>query len=205
MLKNLRFFAFSLLKRATPDKLIIFTVLVISLSGCGSISPLTMEREKAPDRVKFNDYLPDWQSYAGDCPGLYYAYARTVEPKLEFWAIKADLLPDLSAPSLRVVVSGKGGGEGKLPSTRVSSFVRDYDLVAGINATPFDPSSAKDGEERRCVGIVVADGVIIAPPVSGYDALVFYKDGSVAILPQAEIENLDAVENAVGGFRIVLL
>ena len=53
---------------------------------------------------------------------------------------------------------------------------------------------------------MISDGVLVSPPVSGYDALVFYRDRSVpaAILPQSEITGLDAVENAVGGFQIIL-
>ena len=160
-----------------------------------------MEREKAPPPVAFEDFSPVWQPFStGEIEGLFYTSARLLNPKLELWAIKADL----SRPSLRIVVS-----DGRL-SAKVSSFVRDRGLLAGINTVPFDPASAKEGEERKNVGIVVSGGAVISRPVNNYDALVFYKAQSggtaqrAAIIPQGEIGNLELVENAVGGFRIIL-
>ena len=168
-----------------------------------------MEREKAPDRVEFSkidvsaDFSPDWRPFAeGECPGLFYTAIRVQEPKLEMWALKADL----SEPSLKIVVNG--GENGEVSSTKVSSFVRNNGLLAGINAVPFDPVSARENEERICVGIVVSNGVPTALPVPRYDALVFYApnvtDRRAAILSQAEIGDLDRVEHALGGFFIIL-
>lgn len=118
-------------------------------------------------------------------------------PKSEFWALRIDL----SAPGLRIVVRG-GGGEGQSFSTRVSSFVRDNGLLAGINATPFDPASAREGEPRANVGVVVSDGVMLSPPNSRFDALVWYADGVPAIVPQKELGG--GIVNAVGGFHQIL-
>ena len=163
-----------------------------------------MRREAAPDRVSFDDFSPFWQPFAPEsCPGLYYVVAGIIEPKLEFWAIRADL----TESSLRIVVNDRGANQGPnmVQSTRVSSFVRDYGCLAGINTVPFYPVSAIEGEERTCVGIVVSNGILIAAPVPGYAALVFNRDGRAFIIAQEEIEDLDAVENAVGGFRIILL
>ena len=181
---------------------------MISLSGCGSLSRFSLEplgskeREKAPDRVLFEHYFPEWQLVAGCCPGLYFTSARILEPRLEFWAVRADL----SEPSLRIVINSKN------TSIRVSSFVRENGLLAGINAVPFEPVSSREGEKRLNVGIVVSDGVITTQPVSSYDALVFYKNdsglssvaGRAVIKPQAEIVDIGSVENAIGGFRIIL-
>jgi hypothetical protein len=154
-----------------------------------------MRREAAPDRVRFEDFSPFWQPFAPEfCPGLFFASAGILEPKLEFWALRADL----TEPSLKIVVNHE------TLSTRVSSFVRDYACLAGINTVPFYPVSAKEGEERTSAGIVVSAGVPIALPVPGYDALVFYKDGRTLIIAQDEIGDLDTVETAVGGFRIIL-
>jgi hypothetical protein len=91
-----------------------------------------------------------------------------------------------------------------MPSTRVSSFVRDYGLLAGINTVPFYPVSSREGEGRISTGVVVSAGVILSLPVHGYDALVFFQDGRARILPQAAIGDLSLVEFAVGGFRIIL-
>jgi exopolysaccharide biosynthesis protein len=108
---------------------------------------------------------------------------------------------------------GAGAGPsrpGHVPSIRVSSFVRDNGLLAGINTVPFDPSSSREGEERRVAGIAVAGGRIIAPPVPRYDALVFYRDGGAAIVNQGELGEggLESppreILHAVGGFHRIL-
>ena len=159
-----------------------------------------MEREKPPDRVGFEDFSPGWQIFSPrESLKLYYTAARTLDPKLELWALKVDL----TDPLLRIVVSS--GENGKIPSARVSSFVRNNNCIAGINTVPFDRISAKEGEERNCAGIVVSGGIPVSPPVPGYDALVFYKAGHAAILPQSEITALDTVENALGAFHAVLV
>jgi len=167
-----------------------------------------MQRESAAPRVSFEDFSPFWRPFALEhAPGLFYAAARILEPRLEFWAVKADL----TDPALRVIVNGGAGigGDGSaansMPSTRVSSFVRDYGALVGINALPFYPASASEGEARVNVGVVVSAGVFIAPPVSGYDALVFRRDGQAHIVAQADLGDLSSVENALGGFRIILL
>ena len=164
-----------------------------------------MQRESATDRVRLEDFSPDWQLFASDTiPGLFFTAARTSEPRLEFWAIKADL----TEPSLAIVVNDRGitreENQTVMPSTRVSTFVRDYDCLVGINTVPFRPVSAIEGEGRTCIGIVVSAGVPISLPVPGYDALVFYRDGRAVIIAQSEIGDLGEVENALGGFRMVL-
>ena len=87
---------------------------------------------------------------------------------------------------------------------KVSSFVRDGGLLVGINALPFEPVSAREGEPRTNVGVVVADGRMVSPPRPGLDALVFLADGSVAVMGQAEMRGMDGIVNAVGGFRRIL-
>jgi exopolysaccharide biosynthesis protein len=126
---------------------------------------------------------------------------------MEFNALRIDL----SSPNLRIVVAGGGPENGKFLSTKVSSFVRDNGLLAGINALPFDPVSGREGEPRINIGIVIADGVMVSPPYEQFDALVFYADGSAAIVSQSAlpVKNIDntidnAVANAVGGFHRIL-
>jgi len=97
-----------------------------------------------------------------------------------------------------------GGLEDEVLSTKVSSFVRDNDLLAGINALPFDPVSDMEGEPRTNIGLVIADGRMVSPPNPGFDALVFFTDGSVAIKAQYEICCTENIANAVGGFRRIL-
>jgi hypothetical protein len=138
-------------------------------------------------------------------------------PRLEFWALRIELTggpphspaeDPVKNPRPRIVL---GAGEGGFPrpgyvlSTRVSSFVRNRGLLAGINTVPFDPSSAREGEERRLAGVAVIDGKIIAPPAPRYDALVFYAEGGAAIVNQGELAGETAgILQAAGGFHRIL-
>jgi exopolysaccharide biosynthesis protein len=141
-------------------------------------------------------------------PVEYFA-GRVLEPKLEFRALKANL----EDPRLRIVVgAGIVDSVEKRPGTAVSVYVRTFveihGCIAGINANPFDPVSAKEGESSLVAGIAVSDGLVLANPQAGYDALVFYRNGKAgggaAITGQGEIGDLGLIENAVGGFRMVL-
>jgi exopolysaccharide biosynthesis protein len=148
--------------------------------------------------------LPRWQSVpvpdAADSSGLDYYAGKTSRPRLEFNVLRIDL----SNPELRIVTAGgKSVADGTFLSTKVSSFVRDHDLLAGINALPFDKVSGREGEPRINIGIVIADGEMISPPHKGFDALVFYAD-SVAIVAQSEIPSAENIVNAVGGFQQIL-
>jgi hypothetical protein len=135
--------------------------------------------------------------------GLAYYAGRVSRPRLEFNALRVDL----SHPGLRILAAGGGGGSaggGQFLSVKVSSFVRDNNLTAGINALPFDRVSDKEGEPRTNVGIVITDGVMVSPPHLRFDALVFYADGSAAIMSQSAIQSAERIDNAVGGFHRIL-
>ena len=175
------------------------------VSGCRSLYPISAGREKVPNRIVFDKLFPVWQPFAeGESQGLYYFTARILEPKLEIWAIKADL----SDPSLKIEINDGGR------STRVSSFVRNNSLLAGINTVPFDPVSAREDEERACAGVVVSESIIKSFPVPAYDAIVFYRQQNAPehgggsrradIISQGEMSDLGLVENAAGGFKIIL-
>jgi exopolysaccharide biosynthesis protein len=119
---------------------------------------------------------------------------------LELWALKVDL----TEPSLDLVVNGEGPALGVIPSTTISGFVRDYGCIAGINTNPFAPVSAKVGEDRTITGITISGGILAAAPHPPFGALVFYTDGSAAIVEQAALGDPGDIRNAVGGFYIVL-
>jgi hypothetical protein len=176
----------------------IFLVLVFPfLLSCATLSPVgdSAQRVSAPSPEAV---LPRWEPFAQDTDALAYCAGTTSTPRLEFHALRIDL----SSADLRIMVAGGGGGQGATLSTKVSSFVRDNDLVAGINALPFDVVSATEGEPRVNVGLVIADGVEISPPHPGFDALVVYADGSAAIT--AQTDRGEHVVQAVGGFRRIL-
>jgi hypothetical protein len=130
------------------------------------------------------------------------------DPPLELRALRVDL----TDPALRIVINGAAGSPfppGRVPSLKTTTFVERYHCVAGINTTPFHPSSAREGEERTLVGIHVAEGRVVSLPRPPYDALVFYAggphpSGRPAIVPQGDIGDLDALRNAAGGFYRVL-
>jgi hypothetical protein len=163
--------------------------------SCGTLSPVSGLREKPPLQAKnIEEAFPLWEPLSGGVLGLDFYAGRILEPKLEFWAVRADL----AKSNLRIIVS-----KSEL-SSYVTTFTEDYGCIAGINANPFDPVSDKEGEKRATVGIAVSDGILISRPVSKYDALYFYKSGTAAIAGQGGIGDVSQIENAVGGFYIVL-
>jgi hypothetical protein len=146
---------------------------------------------------------PQWKPFAEDTvDGLAYFAGRVTHPGIDFHALRIDL----ANAELQIVVAAGGGDADTVLSTKISSFVRTNDLLAGINALPFSPVSGKEGEERTNLGIVVADRVMISPPSPGYDALVLYADRRAAIVAQSDIASVESegIENAVGGFQRIL-
>jgi len=99
--------------------------------------------------------------------------------------------------------------------------VRDNNLIAGINAVPFDIITAREGEPIRNMGIVISGGARLSPANPHYDALVFYKERRhgeeenravinaqpyrrAAIIRQSAVQSAENIENAVGGFFQIL-
>ena len=174
-------------------------LLFFIFSSCASLSPVDSSYEKPVRAAAPEDVIPHWRPFAEDViPGLSYFAGKTTKPKLDFWALRIDL----DEPALRITTKS-GGTSGNVLSTKVSSFVRNNHLLAGINALPFDPVSGTEGEKRSNVGIVISDGVMISPPHPLYDAIIFYSDGSAAIVSQAELAPAK-IANAAGGFFQIL-
>ncbi|MDR3147009.1 MAG: phosphodiester glycosidase family protein [Treponema sp.] len=180
-------------------------------SGAGTASLLRSRSDLKPLSVPaIGDTLPRWQPLSADGDLSVFA-GRTKKPRLEFWAVRVVL-----AGQRILIDAGPGEGIprfGHVASTRVSSFVRDNGLWVGINTVPFEPSSAREGEDRRVVGLGLSEGRLIAPPVARYDALVFYRDGRAAIVGQQELSPRDSADSpdippeilhATGGFHCIL-
>jgi len=172
---------------------LIFTPLIIFLS-CASVFPVNSSREYPALFPTLSDVRPIWQSFAD---GVGFFHGKIAYPRLEFWALEIDL----SSANVQIVV--RSGAEGGL-SEKVSSFVRNNDLIAGINAVPFDISSSREGQPIQNIGLVISDGKLLSPANSRYDALVFYKDGGAAVVSQRAIRSIENIENAVGGFYQIL-
>lgn len=182
--------------------LVILSLTIIS--SCASVSPVSMNREQ-PLSFKSIEYVePVWQVFAD---GVDYFHGKTSSPRLEFWALRINL----AEPDLRIVVRAGAATDEQLTtnknisfSTRVSSFVRDNNLIAGINTTPFDIITSREGRPIQNKGIVISDGKKLAPINPHFDALVFYADGSADIVRQSEITSTENIKNAVGGFHQIL-
>jgi hypothetical protein len=180
----------------------ILLPLLLMLLSCVTLSPTNAPAEKPLAVATPEAALPRWLPFAEDrTEGLSYWAGKTARPRLAFWALRVDL----AAPCLRITVKpGAKGDGGEITSAKVSSFVRGNNLLAGINALPFDPVSGREGEKRTNIGIVVDSGALVSPPHSGFDALVLFMDGGAAIVPQAAIQSTENIVNAVGGFRQIL-
>jgi hypothetical protein len=175
------FFLFSYLACATRPAFVI--VDIAALSGC-------------------YDWLPVYDDDGFPVEGLALLAAKSAAPKLEFWALRADL----NDPHIQIVIGPEAldGQPGTVPSIKVSSFARDYGCIAAVNANPFDPSSAVEGETRNVAGIAVSERRLIAPPHSHYDALVFFSGFKAEIFNQQAIPWERTVLNAAGGFYQIL-
>jgi hypothetical protein len=178
--------------------------LALLLASCASYPRINGAEERQFSAI--DAIVPEWQPLAQAetalPDGIGYFAGTTQKPRLRFRAIRVNL----SDPSLRIVVNAETLEAGVIPSEKVSSFVARYDCLVGINTAPFRPVSAREGEARTVVGLSIADGKVISPPQSPYDALVFYADGKAAIIKQSEYDttSLPPIENAVGGFFTVL-
>lgn len=156
------------------------------------------------NRVSFQNIervRPQWQAFAD---GIGYFHGKITQPQLEFWAI----MIDLGSHNTRIVTRTGASNSNAALSTRVSSFVRDNNLIAGINAVPFDIVSSLEGQPVKNMGIVISDGRLLSGVNRYYDAVVFYTNGTAAICRQADInfnetEN-KTIENAIGGFYQIL-
>ena len=212
---------------------LIFTVLFIFLS-CASVPPakdaLSATAQDYPVRgnpfrgnpfrgnpasfASLEDVEPEWQSFAD---GVGYFHGKIANPRLEFWVLQIDL----RSPQTRVVVRAgaydnsnsesrsespsKSSSNRSVLSTRVSSFVRDNGLAAGINAVPFNISSAKERQPIINSGLVISGGETLSPANPRYDAIVFYADGKAAVVRQSSVASADNIENAAGGFHHILV
>jgi hypothetical protein len=183
----------------------VLSLAAIIFSSCATISPLETGRQRLVPARSPETLSPQWLPFARDTTkGLDYLAGKTARPRLEFHALRIDLWDT----DLQIRASGGGLDEndeaGFFRSIKVSSFVRNKGLLAGLNTLPFSPVSGKEGEPRTNVGLVIADGIMLSPPHTVFDALVFYTDGGAVIMPQSQIKSTEGIANAVGGFHRIL-
>jgi hypothetical protein len=178
-------------------QLLFFLIPILILFSCTTISPVNSTKDNPLTFTTIENIQPQWLKFAD---GIDYFYGKISSPELEFWTLQIDLY----AQGIEIVVKGGASLEDQILSAKVSTFVHDNNLLAGSNAVPFDIASSKEGRIIQNMGIVISGGKQIAPVNRNYDALVFYKDGSAAIVNQAAINSIENIENAVGGFHKIL-
>ena len=184
-------------------RVLFVLILLFAFVSCAFLPPVDLAQESPISPVTEEIISPHWQPLNDVTGAVSFFNGNIDSPRIEFWALRVDM----SAPELRIVVRGgapSGENARHTFSARVSSFVRDNGLLAGINAVPFDISSAEEGIRITNVGIVVSDGVVIAPANPHFDALVWYDDGTVSIVNQEELRSAENIQNAVGGFHQIL-
>ncbi|MCL2763876.1 MAG: phosphodiester glycosidase family protein [Treponema sp.] len=181
------------------DKLQLTLLIILSILhiSCASVLPVFSNAAQPAFHSSIEDIEPVWQPVSG---GIDYFHGKIESPRLEFWALQIDL----SSANIGIIVKGGNTDSHSILSTRVTSFVRDNDLIAGINAVPFDIVSSTEGQPIKNSGLVISGGELISPLNPFYDAIVFYKDGRAAITSQSSIRSVENIENAAGGFHQIL-
>jgi len=217
--KEVRFISnsFARLLRLCGKVFILSSLLFLNIS-CSTIYPVSNISGVPVTFASVEVIKPEWQTYTD---GVDYFHGKTDSPKLEFWALRVDL----TSPQIRIVVKdGMASNSAETSahfesaakislSAKVTTFARKNNLIAGINATPFDIISLRENQPIQNIGIVISDGKILAPANPRYDAIVFYKDREqvkAAIVNQSALQSFSTnfpaenIENAVGGFHQIL-
>jgi exopolysaccharide biosynthesis protein len=140
---------------------------------------------------------PFWESFN---TGIEYTEGIIASAKMRFYGLKIDL----QNPAVEIVVNDQKSKTGIIPSIKTTSFAETYNCIAAINTNPFNTVSANEGIPLTVVGLTISNGVLISHPNENYAALVFYKNRKPEILWQKDLESLDEIENAVGGFFVSL-
>jgi exopolysaccharide biosynthesis protein len=139
---------------------------------------------------------PEWETIQ---PGIELAQVAQQDPPLAVYCIRIDT----HFPTISFYVSPDNGVRPlETDGLKTSSFLKNYDLEAAINASPFHPVNTIEGSGREIHGISASDGKIYSAQHAGYGAFVVYEDRSAAIVEQPF--DLQRVEQAVSGFRIIL-
>ncbi|HCX97049.1 MAG TPA: hypothetical protein DHU26_08810 [Spirochaetaceae bacterium] len=123
-------------------------VLAVLLSGCALFQPYRNVTAYPPDSK------PQWQDInsAAQICRVYLDY-----PPLSIHAVRVDL----QAQNLNIAVyplAPSEAGEGTSLSKKVSTFAKENHCFVAVNANPFAPSSATEGDLRTITGICVANG-----------------------------------------------
>ena len=142
--------------------------------------------------------------------GVETAELRLTHPRL-LSAVAARI--DLQAPGLRWLatpaaapgsapLAQPGRHAGETVGRLTSSFLREHGLQLAINAAPFGPVVEEEGSLLDVAGLQVSQGRLVSGQARQYPALLLMGDGRARIAEPPF--DLTGVDNAVGGFDIVL-
>lgn len=110
---------------------------------------------------------------------------------------------DLKAEGIRLLATpGNGDAAGETDGLKTSTFLTKYKLQVAVNAAPYGPIHAVEDKPQNVAGIQVSGGRLISETEGSYPAILFTRDNKATIA--APPFNLAGIENAVGGFHIVL-
>ncbi|MDR2480980.1 MAG: phosphodiester glycosidase family protein [Spirochaetaceae bacterium] len=180
-------------------RLFFSALLLIFLDvSCASV-PIQKTALGIPYNAKFlEDITAQWLDVSDGIQGV---FIRIRRPHIEAWALRVDL----SHPSIEIVMNAPSNSNGVVAGIKVSDFLRSYNCIAAVNAGPFSFSGPED-KSRRPAGIFISAGVEVSPPDSRYSALVFYRNGTGAVIEQKTItaSNKAPLYWAAGGFSMIL-
>jgi len=164
---------------------------------CGGISCATIQVKAAPTVASVSEFQPRWQPIF---KGVDYTEVRKTAPDpLAVYAVRVDL----AEPSIEFFVTPSNGEkpletDGQKPST----FLKQYGCQVAINASPFTPVNAIEGDPRDILGLSVSRGDAYSDPHGDKPALLISKDNKVSFgTPPFDLGN---VYNAVAGFDMLL-
>jgi hypothetical protein len=110
---------------------------------------------------------------------------------------------DLTADGVSFLATpGNGDAPGETDGLKTSTFLAEHKLQLAINAAPFGPIHKDERREQDVVGLHVSRGKLVSPGQGAFPALLLTKDNKATVA--APPFDLAGVENAVGGFHIVL-
>ena len=169
---------------------ICFLCTLMALSGA-------IQAEDAPSVVSVSEFQPQWQPIF---KGIGYLEARKAAPDpLAVYAVRVDL----TEPSIAFLVTPSNGERHlETDGQKPSAFLKQYGCQVAINASPFSPVNAIEGDPRDILGLSISRGDAYSRPHGGNPALLISKDNKVSFgTPPFDLAN---VYNAAAGFNMLL-
>ncbi|AWM37500.1 hypothetical protein GobsT_45280 [Gemmata obscuriglobus] len=163
-------------------------LFVVLATGTAGLLPAADGPFKAPPVWKPLFSGVELTDLIGDTPRLMKGHAVRID-------LKAAGIGFLATP-------GNGDRPGETDGLKTSTFLKRHKLQLAINAAPFGPIHKDEEKEQDVVGVQVSGGKLVSPAQPGYPALLLAKDNRARIA--APPFDLEGIENAVGGFHIVL-